>query len=159
VLLAVLSLVYFLLFVVVETGNWLAIDDLAPIAVGLLLLAGVASYYFSVRTTRLLYSPQGELGYRGSPVLVVVWLVLLLLEIFVQQVILGHITVLDIVVIRGLPSPTPVDPTSISHPYRVVLATVDALFALSTGVALGNNAGLYSRFARRWWRRRSKGRG
>ncbi|MCI4331408.1 MAG: hypothetical protein L3K19_06135 [Thermoplasmata archaeon] len=158
VVLGVLSIGYFLLFLLFETGDWLALDDVAPFDLALLLLAGAGAYYWSLRTTRILHLQGGRQGYRGSPVLVLLWLLLLLLEVYVQQVILGHVTVFHLVVIRGLPSPTSVDPTSISHPYRVVIATVDALFALGTGLALGNNAGLFTIFGHAGWKRRAASR-
>jgi hypothetical protein len=149
VLLGVLSVAYVLLFLTVETGNWLGIEDVAPLDLSLLGIALVVAYVVSLRSTRVLYNARGEIGYRGSPVFVAVWLVLLLLEIYVQQVILGRVTIFHLIVVRGLPSP--VDPASVAHPYRVVLETVDALFALSTGVALGGNAALYTVFSRARW--------
>ena len=150
ILLGVLSVGYVLLFLTVETGSWLGVEEVAPIDLSLLLLALVLAYLVALRSTRILYNRRGETGYRGSPVLVGVWLVLLLLEIYVQQVILGRITIFHLIVVHGLPSP--VDPESVSHPYRVVLALVDALFALGTGLALGANAALYTVFTRARWR-------
>jgi|HubBroStandDraft_1064217.scaffolds.fasta_scaffold218828_1 hypothetical protein len=149
ILLGVLSVAYILFFLAVETGNWLGIADVAPIDLSLLAIALVVSYFVTLETTRILYNHRGETGYRGNPVLVVVWLVLLLLEIYVQQVILGRVTIFHLIVVRGLPAP--VDPGSVAHPYRVVLATVDALFALSTGVTLGGNAALYTLYSRSRW--------
>jgi hypothetical protein len=150
VLLGVLSVAYVLLFLTVETGSWLGVAEVAPIDLSLLVLAFLAAYIVAARSIRILYNARGESGYRGSPVLVGAWLVLLLLEIYVQQAILGRITIFHLIVIHGLPSP--VDPGSVSHPYRVVLASVDALFALSTGVALGGNAALYTVFTRARWK-------
>ncbi len=149
-LLGILSVVYVLLFLTVETGSWLGVEQVAPIDLVLLAIALAISYAVSLRSIRILYNARGQTGYRGSPVLVGAWLVLLLLEIYVQQVILGRITIFHLIVIRGLPAPT--DPDSISHPYRVVLAAVDALFALSTGLALGGNAALYTVFTRSRWK-------
>lgn len=157
ILLGVLSAGYVLLFFTVETGNWLGVDGVAPFDLGLLAVVGVVAYLISIRSTCVLYNRQGELGYREDPILVIVWLLLLLVEIYVQQSILGEVTVFQFVVVRGIPSPTPVDPSTLSDPVRVVVTTVDALFAMSTGVALGDNAALYSAFARARLKRAHRG--
>ncbi len=148
VLLGLLSVGYVLFFFSIETGNWLGVDDVAPLDLTLLVVTGVIAYLVSFGSTRVLYNRKGELGYREGPMLMVVWLVLLLLEVFVQQAVLGQVTIFHLVIVRGIPSPTPVDPTAISHPYQVVVTTVDALFAMGTGLELGDNAALYSSFAR-----------
>jgi hypothetical protein len=148
ILLGLQSVGYVLLFFAFETGNWLGVDDVAPLDVALLVVTGLIAYLVSLGSTRILRNGQGELGYRESPSLVLVWLLLLLLEVYIQQSILGEVTIFHLVIVQGIPSPTPIDPTTLSDPYRVVVTTVDALFAMGTGIALGDNAALYSVFAR-----------
>ncbi len=148
VLMGATTALYLVLFFVLETAAALGASWLVVLNLLLVALAADAAFVLTLRSTRVFRDPGGRWAYRGSPTVVIVWLVLLLLEIYVQQILLGHVALLHLVVLRGLPWPLPVNPAGIPRPYRVALAIVDALFALGTGLAAGTNVGTYAVIAR-----------
>ncbi len=153
VLAGAITAFYLAFFFFLETATTLGPPSLVALNLLLVVIAGGAAFAATVRTTRVLRDPAGRLLYRGSPGIVLTWLVLLLLEIYVQQLLLGYVAILHLVVIRGVPLPVSPGAISVDRPRRVALALVDALFAIGTGLAVGSNVAMYLVFAHARWSR------
>jgi hypothetical protein len=144
----IVSLFYVLVMCLLLTGDWLGLTGVAPLDLilfgsGLVLMAA-----YSVRTVRVARRADGRMAYRGKPLVVVVWLLIFLLEIYVQVAILGVIQFGPWLSISGFPGSATTPLSSVPHPGQFVLATVDALFALGTGVTVGHNAGVSTAIGR-----------
>lgn len=151
--LGALTAAYFLLFVLVETGG---LFDFAALAALDLVLLGVPLVLMYLHTTRTVVPEETPRGirYRGSPVIALVWLVLLVLELAAEQSVLGSVTIFNVVSVNGFSAPSPPIVAALPEPYRSLLLSLNALFAIGTGVILGYNVGVFSAVLRFRWRRR-----
>jgi hypothetical protein len=145
---------YFVLFVLLETGDWLGIGNVAPLDFLLLAIAFAPMYVHTIRKTRVAQGHAGETAYRASPVVAGLWLIIFLLEIYLQVEILGVIQIGNFLTITGFPGIPPTPLTMIPNPYQFVLASVDALFALGTGLTMGYSAGIFTTVGRYRYRLR-----
>jgi hypothetical protein len=146
--LAITTIVYLLLFVLLETNDWFGFVGYAATAVVILLLAIAALWVHSARTTRVLVGPHGELGFRGSALVAGVWYLVLLVELFAQLTILGYLQFGNFAIVNGFPGLPLVAPGTLPNSYAFVLLVTDGLFALSTGATVGQNLGIYTTMAR-----------
>ena len=148
VLIGAITASFLFLFFLVETATALGPGWLVVVNLLLLALAAHAAFLVTYRSTQIVRDSHGRWTYHSSRAVVLAWLVLLLLELYVQQAFIGYVTILHFIVLRGGPFPVTTPPTSIDPTGRAALAIVDALFALGTGLAVGRNAGLFLLFAR-----------
>ena len=140
---ALFGLFYVLVFLLVEAEvlrlPWGVLSRAAGFFDVLLLLAGaLPAYGYAARTTTLERTPAGHWTYRGRVAIPVLWLGLFLLRYGVELALLGRVYLLTPTPTHAVPIPT----------YAAALIIVDALFALSTGVVLGNSLGIYSAYRR-----------
>jgi hypothetical protein len=138
---ALFSLFYVLVFLLVEAEvlrlPWgLVSRGAAFFDVLLLLLGAIPSYRFASHTTVVERSSAGRWTYRGRIAIPVMWLAFFLLRYGVELALLGRVYLFT-------PTPTP----AVSVPtFAVTLVAVDALFAASTGLVMGNSFGIYSAY-------------
>jgi hypothetical protein len=142
------TILYLGIFLLLETNDWLGFAGDFPVALLVLGLAIAALWTHSIRTTQVLRGPHGELGYRGSRLVAVVWFLVLLLEVYAQLAILGYLQIGNLVLINGFAGLPIVTGGALPHSYAFVLAVTDALFALSTGATVGQNLGIYTAVVR-----------
>jgi hypothetical protein len=142
------TFLYLALFLLLETNDWLGFAGDFPVALLVLGLAIAALWAHSIRTTQVLLGPHGELGYRGSRLVAVVWFLVLLIEVYAQLAILGYLQIGNFVLINGFPGLPIVTGSALPHSYAFVLGVTDALFALSTGATVGQNLGIYTAVVR-----------
>ena len=94
----------------------------------------VPGFQYTVRTTSFDRTPKGRWLYRGGLALPVVWLSLFLLRYGVELALLGQVYLF-----------TPYSTTAKAVPtFAAALIAVDALFAASTGLVMGDSVGI-------WW--------
>ena len=133
------SLFYILVFLLVEAEvlrlPWGIVSRGAGfLDVLLLVLAGIPAFRYTARTTVVERSPSGRWTYRGRIAIPVMWLAFFLLRYGVELALLGRVFLF---------TPTPTSAVSIPT-FAVALIVVDALFAASTGLVMGNAVGIYS---------------
>ncbi|MCI4317632.1 MAG: hypothetical protein L3J96_03760 [Thermoplasmata archaeon] len=138
-------------FCLVESGTWLGFADTAPVDLVLLSLAGVAGTAYAYAASRIIRFTDGRTGYRSGAAVPLAWFLLLVLAIITEVACLGQVTVVNTVEIQGIPDPTFGFGASLGATGAIALAVVDALFAVSTGLVLGQASGVHVRFAHRWW--------
>jgi hypothetical protein len=148
VLIGAITVSYLFLFLLIETASAFGPGWLFVVNLLLVVLAAHVAFLVTFRSTRMERDHRGRWAYRSSRAVVLAWLVLLLLELYVQQASIGYIAILHSVVVRGGPFPIASTSVAIGPTARAALAIVDALFAVGTGLAIGRNAGLYLVFAR-----------
>ncbi|MFZ1022592.1 MAG: hypothetical protein WAN87_00450 [Thermoplasmata archaeon] len=149
------TILYLAIFLLLETNDWLGFAGDFPVALLVLALATAALWAHSTRTTQVLRGPHGELGYRGSRLVAMVWFLVLLLEVYAQLAILGYLQIGNLLVINGFAGLPIITGGALPHSYAFVLAVTDALFALSSGATLGQNLGIYTAIVRYRLRARS----
>jgi hypothetical protein len=140
-------LVYLAAFSLFETGRWYGLTTAAPVELLVLFVTLVATAIWTVRTTGVRRHPSGYWEYIASPMLAVMWLAILILEIYVQEALLGHVTVGSIVTITGFPG-SGILPVHQWFPgtATLVLAVLEMLFAVGTGIAVGHIFGVYGAY-------------
>jgi hypothetical protein len=104
----------------------------------LLVLAAIPAFRYTARTTVFEQAPIGTWTYRGRIAVPALWLALFLLRYGVELALLGRVYLI---------TPTPTQSVSIPA-FAAALLVVDALFAASTGLVMGNALGIYSAFRR-----------
>lgn len=145
---ALFAVFYELLFLLVlEEVARLPWGRLGPAAafVDLLLFAAtlIPGFRYILRTTRFEVTEKGRWIYRGGLGLPVAWLALFLIRYAVELALLGRVYLL-----------TPTYTHTVSIPtFAVALILVDALFSVSTGLAMGEVIGIW------WGYHERKGRG
>jgi hypothetical protein len=145
------SALYLGLFFLVEGGSWIGVGATAPLDLFLLGLAGLLGAAYSFDSTRILRYPDGHAGYRTRAAIPVAWVALFTLSIAAEVIFLGQVNFFGVAGIQGIPNPAPAFGVDVAAPASFVLGLVDALFALSTGLLLGQTAGIGSRFLRHRW--------
>ncbi len=143
-------------FFLVESGTWYGLAATAPLDLGLLGLAILIGATYAYDSSRIVRFPDGRQGYRSRPAIPIVWFLLLSLTVATEVVFLGQVTVLDIVRIQGIPDPALAIGASVGEPAALVLGLVDALFAVSTGLVLGQSSGVHARLAHHRWAHRTR---
>jgi len=138
---------YVLVFLLVEAEvlhfPWGLVARAAALFDLLLALgAGFPAVRYAARTTQFERSPTGQWTYRGRIAIPVFWLALFLLRYGVELALLGRVYIFTPTPSHTVPIPT----------FAVALLTVDALFAISTGVVMGNALGIYSAYRRQRYR-------
>ncbi len=94
----------------------------------------VPGFQYTLRTTTFGRTPKGRWLYRGGLALPTVWLSLFLLRYGVELALLGQVYLF-----------TPYPTAAVAIPtYAAALIVVDALFAASTGLVMGDSVGI-------WW--------
>ncbi len=94
----------------------------------------VPGFQYTLRTTTFGRTAKGRWLYRGGLALPVVWLSLFLLRYGVELALLGQVYLF-----------TPYPTAAVAIPtYAAALIVVDALFAASTGLVMGDSVGI-------WW--------
>jgi hypothetical protein len=94
----------------------------------------VPGFQYTLRTTTFDRTPAGRWLYRGGLALPAVWLSLFLLRYGVELALLGQVYLF-----------TPYPSTAVAIPtFAAALIAVDALFAASTGLVMGDSVGI-------WW--------
>jgi hypothetical protein len=105
-----------------------AILDLVLFAIGL-----VPGYWYTLRTTRFEKNAKGKWLYRGRIAIPAAWLSLFLLRYGVELALLGRVYLFT-----PTPSPLVAVPT-----FAAALIAVDALFAASTGLVMGETVAIW----------------
>jgi hypothetical protein len=77
-------------------------------------------------------------------------LLLLGANVYLQLTYLGQGSYLGLVTIQGIQAPGQGLAPTVPDPGALVLALVDALFAVSTGLVLGQDVGSYARLIGHW---------
>jgi hypothetical protein len=137
--LALFALFYELLFLLVLEEvlrlpfGWLAIGaavlDLVLFTVGI-----VPGFRYALRTTTFERTAAGKWVYRGKIAIPVAWLALFLFRYAVELALLGHVYLLTPIYTHAVTIPT----------FVAALIAVDALFAASTGLVMGESVAI-------WW--------
>ncbi|MFZ0830047.1 MAG: hypothetical protein WCB18_07975 [Thermoplasmata archaeon] len=140
---ALFGLFYVLFFLVVEAEVLRLPWGIVARAAGffdvlLLLLGAIPAYRYTAQTTVFERSASGRWMYRGRFAIPVLWLAFFLLRYGVELALLGRVYLF---------TPTPGHAVSIPT-FAVALIVVDALFAASTGLVMGNALGIYSAYRR-----------
>jgi hypothetical protein len=148
---AALVAVYLALFYVVESGQWIGGTSTAPLDLALLGGAGALGAVYTFHSSRVLRRSDGQIGYRGRAGIPAGWILLLGLDVLVQVVLVGQVTVLDALVIQGIPAPGGDLASGIANPVQTALLVADGLFAASTGLLIGQTFGVYGRVIRWAW--------
>ena len=143
------SAFYVGLFFLVEGGSWLAFGATAPLDLLLLLVAGVAAAAYSFDAARILRLPDGRAGYRLGAGVPLAWLLVFGITVGAEILFLGRVDLLGIARLQGFPDRIAGLRVGVAAPGSLVLQLVGALFALSTGLVLGQTVGVGSRFLRR----------
>ncbi|MCI4348071.1 MAG: hypothetical protein L3J97_05570 [Thermoplasmata archaeon] len=140
---ALLGVFYLLLFLLVEAEvlrlPWGGVAQGAAFLDLLLLLTGVVpAYRYTTRTTTFERSSSDKWIYRGRLAIPAAWLAIFLLRSGVELALLGQISLF-----------TPTRTATVTIPaFAAALILVDALFALSTGVLIGDYLAIYRAYRR-----------
>ncbi|MCI4366744.1 MAG: hypothetical protein L3K08_03215 [Thermoplasmata archaeon] len=145
---AVLVLGYLALFFLVESGSWTGVASTAPLDLAVLGGAIAVGAVYTFRTSRVLRWPTGQIGYRGRAGIPAAWILLLGLDVLVQVVGLGQVTVLHYLVLQGIPAPGGDLGSGIANPAGMAQQVADGLFAASTGLLIGQSFGVEARVTR-----------
>lgn len=105
----------------------------------LLIFGAIPTYRYALRTTVVERSSEGRWTYRGRIAIPVLWLGFFLLRYGVELTLLGRVYLF---------TPTPTHSVAIPT-YAAALLVVDALFAASTGLVMGNALGIYFAYRKR----------
>jgi len=143
------------LFVLVEGGSWSSFGVIAALGLVLLGLAVVIAAVYTYDSTRLLRYPNGRVGCRTRPGIPLAWFLLLSLTLASELVLLGSIDLLGVATIQVFPNPLEGLQAGLAVPGAYALGLVNILFALSTGLVLGENVGVWSKYAHGRWVQRS----
>jgi hypothetical protein len=143
------------LFFLVESGSWYGLAATAPLDLVLLVLAGLAGATYAYDASRIVRFPDGRSGYRSRAAIPLAWFLLLSLTVATEVIFLGQVTVLGVLQIQGIPDPASSLGVAVGAPGAFVVALVDALFAVSTGLILGQSSGVHARLAHHRWVRRA----
>jgi hypothetical protein len=142
-------------FFLVEGGTAYGLMTTAPLDLLLLGLAVLAGATYAYDSARIVRFRDGRTGYRTRSAIPLAWFVLLLATVAIEVLFLGQVTLLNVVTIQGIPDPAPGLGSSIGTPVAFVFALVDAFFAVSTGLVLGQSSGIHARLAHERWTHRS----
>jgi hypothetical protein len=143
--------VYLAIFCLVESGTWFGFGSTAPADLVILGGAGLAAALYTFDGSRIVRLPGGQLGYCSGGAIPMAWLFLLWADLAVQVTLLGHVTILNEITIQGIPDPAASWVGGVGDPVRWAAVGVDALFALSTGLLIGQSIGVYACMARLPW--------
>lgn len=145
------SVVCLAVFFLVEGGSWMAVGATAPLDLILLGLAIVVGAVYTDASTRIVRYHDGRPGYRTRAGIPVAWFLLFSLTVVAEVHFLGQVDLLGMVLVLGVPDPMVAFGYVSTVPDAVALGLVDAAFALSTGLLLGQTAGTGSRLVRHRW--------
>lgn len=135
-LLVLLTMFYAALFVVAEVAEWQRFPVVAPLLdIFLVVLGAVPAALYFHRTTIFERSVEGRWIYRASIVVLLAWYGLYLTRLAIELALTGRVFLLGVPAVPHL-----------SVGYLVLLFSVDSLFAFSTGLLIGANFGIYSRY-------------
>jgi hypothetical protein len=140
-MLGLFAVIYVLFFLIVlaEVAQlpWGRVDAASAFLDLILFVVGlVPGFRYTRRTTT--FEPAGSGGwiYRGGFALPAAWLGLFLLRYAVELILLGRVYLLTLTYTHTVSVPT----------YAAALILVDALFSASTGLVLGQVAGIWSAY-------------
>lgn len=140
---ALFAVFYILVFLLVEAEvlrlPWGIVSRGASFFDVILFIAGaIPAFRYISRTTVFERSPAGRWTYRGRIWIPFLWLALFLLRYGVELALLGRVYLFTPTPNHTVPIPT----------FAVALIAVDALFAASTGLVMGNALGIYAAYRR-----------
>jgi hypothetical protein len=135
-LLVMLTLFYAALFVVGEASEWARFPVLAPLLdVSLVVLGAIPAAIYLHGTTVFERTMEGRWMYRASIAILLAWYALYLTRLAIEIALTGR------VFLFGVPAAPHLSPA-----YVLFLLTIDSLFAFSTGLLIGANFGVYTRY-------------